>query len=120
MRTKITILSLFVALFFFGCSKDEEDDAKTNSLVNTVWEEVHEYNIIVTYTFTSDIAVVYKLKSGSRVTEYDYTYEYNHPNVDMFPNDSDNAKLKGYISDSKMNIVNISAGKTIANLTKIK
>ena len=114
MRTKIKILSLLIVFFFLGCSKDKEDDIK-KSIANTVWSS-NENGVKETYSFVSEISVINRVTySGSvRSLEFEYTYDYNYPTVNMYPTLSDYAELKGFISDNTMNVVNKSTGQTVS------
>lgn len=59
--------------------------------------------------------------SSSEITDAyitNYTYEYEHPDVRMYPKQTGIAELKGIINDKTMNIVNVSTGKTVYTLTK--
>ncbi len=117
MKKFLFAVMAIVAVALAGCSKDENN---APSLSGTVWEEVESNGTIARLTFQSAINcnVFVDIANSPLAVSNDYTYEYNHPNVTMYPTDPDNAELRGYIDGNRMNVVNTSSGETIYALTK--
>jgi len=115
---KLLLFTLAISLAFLSCSKD--DDNNQPALVGTSWEKVED-GVSVKLTFQTQIDCQIVVSSPGISSAYinNYSYEYEHPNVKMYPKELGMAELKGIINDKRMNIINMSTGVTVHILTKL-
>lgn len=114
---KLLLLLLITPLFFWSCSDDDKDEDGRLKLSSTYWSS-EANNVLTELEFTSETKCNYSFSSGKLTVTNKYTYEIENHAVHLYPEDTDNAKLKGLVSDNRMDVVNTSTGKSIAVLTK--
>ena len=104
---------LITVLATSSCSKDDR------SLVGTTWEE-YKSTSTLQLTFQNKIHCQILITSTESVNAVilEFTYEYEHPNVRMYPKTSGIAELKGIIDGKTMNVINVSTGKTAYTVVK--
>lgn len=113
---KLFLLLLVLPLMFVSCGGDDDDD-KSSSLSNTVWVGEKD-NVTSTLTFTSNVNCTYALTASNVTITNKYTYEVSDNTVNMYPEKTNDAQLRGLIDNNTMSIINTSTGKTINLLTR--
>lgn len=124
MKAKMFLMSLVTlvaALSFTGCSKDDDEF----KLAGSTWileENVGSESVSITIKFTTDIDAVYTFRysDGSYVDSETsrYTYMYEEPYVELYPEEADDAVLRGLINGSVMEVTNKSTNINIGTFTR--
>lgn len=117
----MSLVTLVAALSFTGCSK-EDDEFK---LTGSTWVcEDNDGNVSVSITikFTTDVDAIYtaRVTDGSYVDSETvrYTYMYEEPYVELYPEEADDAVLRGLINGSVMEVTNKSTNINIGTFTR--
>jgi len=121
MKKNLFLLLILTSFIFISCSKDDStvEEPKKPTLVNTIWQGTGtNENIKITLQFTDELNCVLTSVSDLLTVTVDYTYFYDHPEVDLYPAKEGFAQLKAKISENQMNVLNVSTAKTIYNLKK--
>lgn len=111
------LMSMILLIGFSSCSKDEE----SSTLKGTSWKFTSgNESITIRYTNDVDCIYTYVYDNGiySESTTSRYTYMYEAPYVEMYPEDEDNAVLRGLINGEIMEVTNKSNNKNIGTFYK--
>ena len=117
----MSLVTLVAALSFTGCSK-EDDEFKLTGSTWILEENVGSESVSITIKFTTDIDAVYTFRysDGSYVDSETsrYTYMYEEPYVEFYPEEEGDAVLRGLINGSVMEVTNKSNNRNIGTFTR--
>lgn len=116
----MSLVTLVAALSFTGCSKDDEFELTGSTWV---WEQnIGSESVSITIKFTTDLDAVYtyRYSDGSYVDSETsrYTYMYEEPYVEFYPEEEGDAVLRGLINGSVMEVTNKSNNRNIGTFTR--
>ena len=117
----MSLVTLVAALSFTGCSKEDDEFELTGS--TWVWEQnIGSESVSITIKFTTDLDAVYtyRYSDGSYVDSETsrYTYMYEEPYVEFYPEEEGDAVLRGLINGSVMEVTNKSNNRNIGTFTR--
>lgn len=117
----MSLVTLVAALSFTGCSKEDDEFKLTGS--TWVWEQnIGSESVSITIKFTTDLDAVYtyRYSDGSYVDSETsrYTYMYEEPYVEFYPEEEGDAVLRGLINGSVMEVTNKSNNRNIGTFTR--
>ena len=119
-KCKFLVMTLVVMIMwaFVGCSSDDDDDA--SNLKGTIWTYSKTEDGITTtqkLKFSTEVdcilTIAYTNQEYSESTTIRYTFDYEPPYVDLYPEESGKAVLRGFINGDIMEVTNRSNSSNI-------
>ncbi|WP_455587240.1 hypothetical protein [Bacteroides sp.] len=122
-RFLVMTLVVMAMCVFAGCSSDDEDD--TLNLKGTIWTYAKTEDGLTTtqkLKFSSEVdcilTIAYTNQEYSESTTIRYTYDYEAPYVNLYPEESGKAVLRGFINGNIMELTNRSNSSNIGTFHK--
>lgn len=117
----MSLVTLVAALSFTGCSK-EDDEFKLTGSTWVCEDNDGNVSVSITINFTTDVDAIYtaRVTDGSYVDSETvrYTYMYEEPYVELYPEMEGKAVLRGLINGSYMDVTNKSSNENIGTFIK--